>query len=66
MPRHKIKEHIKGRGDQGSEKQYQGQPERLRAMSKQDLYQRARKADLPGRSRMNKEQLVRELAKREK
>jgi len=58
----KVEEHVKGKGRKGTEKQYQGKPEGLRAKSKKELYEMARKQDIPNRSKMKKEDLVKELA----
>ena len=61
IARHKIMEHVKGEGDTGTEKQYEGKPEKLRSKTKKELYRKARKKDVQGRSKMNKEQLVHKL-----
>lgn len=57
----KVKEHVEGRGDVGSEKQYQGKPEGLRSKSKEELYEMAKKKGLEGISKMDKEELVQHL-----
>ncbi len=62
VPRSKVERHVKGKGNVGSEKQYQEEPEGLRAKTKEELYEMARKKDLSGRSKMNKEELVKKLA----
>jgi len=62
VPESKVKNHVKGKGKSGSEKQYQGKPEGLRAKSKKELYEMARNHNISGRSKMTKEELVQELA----
>ena len=57
----KVEEHVKGKGNAGSEKQYEGKPENLRAKSKNELYEMAKKQNISGRSKMKKEELVKEL-----
>lgn len=57
----KIREHIHGKGDRGGEKQYKGEPERLREKTREELYDRAKRKGIEGRSRMNKEELVQHL-----
>jgi len=57
----KVEEHVKGEGKKGTEKQYQDKPEGLRAKSKDELYEMAKKEDIPNRSSMDKEELVKEL-----
>ena len=59
----KVKAHVKGKGNQGSEKQYRGKKEGLRNKTKEQLYQMARRQKLEGRSQMNKEELVNALEK---
>lgn len=61
IAKNKIKEHIEGKGDTGTEKQYEGKPEKLRSKTKKELYRKARKKDIEGRSKMDKEELVQEL-----
>ena len=57
----KVDKHVKGKGDVGTEKQYQGKPERLRSKTKNELYEMAKKEDIPNRSKMKKEELVKPL-----
>lgn len=54
----KVKEHVEGEGDKGTEKQYQDKAEGLRTKSKQELYKKAKKQNIRNRSKMNKEELV--------
>lgn len=57
----KVKEHVEGKGDVGTEKQYQGKAENLRSKSKNELYEMAKKQGVEGRSKMDKEELVQHL-----
>ena len=57
----KVLEHVKGKGNRGSEKQYQGEKEGLRNKTKDELYKLAKKHDIPNRSKMDKEELVKKL-----
>lgn len=57
----KVKEHVEGKGNVGHEKQYQDKPEGLRAKSKEELYEEAKKEGIEGRSKMDKEELVQHL-----
>lgn len=43
VPKDKVKEHVEGTGNVGTEKQYQDKPEGLRAKSKSELYEEAKK-----------------------
>ena len=61
LPEDKVLEHVKGKGNKGSEKQYKGKKEDLRDRSKDELYDLAKKHDVQGRSKMDKEELVKEL-----
>lgn len=61
IPKSKIREHIEGKGNKGSEKQYKGEPEKLRSKTKEELYDRAQKEKIKGRSKMDKEELVQHL-----
>ena len=61
VPRDKVKEHVEGKGNVGNEKQYQDKPEGLRAKNKGELYEEAKKEDIKGRSKMDKEELVQHL-----
>jgi len=63
LPARKVEEHVKGRGDTGTEKQYRQKPEGLRAKSRKELYEMAKARDISGRTSMKKEELVQELAK---
>jgi hypothetical protein len=65
IPKDIVKEHVEGKGEVGSEKKYEGQPENLRSMSKEELYDKAKEQDISGRSRMNKEDLVQHLRDKE-
>jgi hypothetical protein len=60
-----VKGHVEGKGNVGSEKQYEGQPENLRSLSKKELSEKAREQDISGRSKMNKEELVQRLKDKE-
>ncbi|MGK7397832.1 MAG: Rho termination factor N-terminal domain-containing protein [Candidatus Cyclobacteriaceae bacterium M3_2C_046] len=62
VSRSKVEKHVKGDGNVGSEKQYQGKPERLRTKSKKELYKMAQDQQIEGMSKMNKEELVQKLA----
>lgn len=61
VPKNKVKEHVEGKGDAGTEKQYQDEPEGLRAKNKSELYEEAKKQGIEGRSKMDKEELVQHL-----
>ena len=60
---------MKGPGDKGSEKQDQDKgknkgdknEQRLSDMTKKELYEKAKELDVPGRSRMNKDELKKHL-----
>lgn len=56
-----IKEHIEGKGNKGTEKQYEDKPEGLRAKTKEELYEKAKEEEVEGRSKMDKEELVKNL-----
>lgn len=58
IPQRKVKEHVEGKGDTGSEKQYQNKAEGLKTKSKDELYKMAKKEDIKGHSQMRKEELV--------
>lgn len=58
LPKGKVMEHVKGKGDKGTEKQYAGKKEGLRAKTKEELYELAKKHEIQGRSKMKKEDLV--------
>lgn len=64
IPEKVVREHVEGKGDTGSEKQYQGKAEHLRTKTVEELQQMAKERNLPGRSRMNKEELVKQLENR--
>lgn len=57
----KVEKHVKGKGNTGSEKQYKGKPEGLRSKTKNELYEMAKKENISGRSKMNKEELIKKL-----
>lgn len=57
----KVKEHVKGKGDKGSEKQYSGEKERLKTRTKDELYEMAKKKEIKGRSKMTKQELIKSL-----
>ena len=59
----KVLEHVKGKGDKGSEKQYQGQKEGLKEKTKEELYDLAKKHDIEGRSKMDKDELAKKINK---
>ncbi len=59
----KVQEHVKGKGNKGSEKQYEGQKEGLRKKTKEELYEMAKKKRIEGRSKMKKKELVEALEK---
>lgn len=64
IPQKKVEEHVKGKGNKGSEKQYEDKPEGLRAKSKNELYDIAKKEGIRGRSKMEKKELVKEVSKK--
>lgn len=57
----KIREHIEGKGDKGTEKKYEDKPEGLRAKTKKELYEKAKEEGIEDRSKMKKEELVQHL-----
>ena len=57
----KVMDHVKGRGNKGDEKQYEGKEEGLRNKSKKELEQKAKEEGISGRSKMKKGELVDEL-----
>ena len=61
LSKDKVMEHVKGKGNKGSEKQYQDKPEGLRNKTKEELYHLAQKHDIEGRSKMDKNELVNKL-----
>lgn len=61
LPKNKVMDHVKGKGDKGTEKQYADKKEGLRARTKEELYDLARKHDIEDRSKMKKEELVSKL-----
>ncbi len=61
IPKEKVKEHVKGKGNKGSEEQYEGKKEGLRNKTKEELYDKAQKQDIEGRSKMDKEELIKKL-----
>lgn len=66
IPKDKVKEHVKGKGNKGSEKQYEDKQEGLRSRSKEELYKEAKKEGIEGRSKMDKEDLIKKLQEDEK
>ena len=60
-----VEEHIKGKEGEAPDKQYRrrsrGKPVDLKSKSRNELYNLAKKRNVPGRSKMKKEQLIREL-----
>jgi hypothetical protein len=61
LPASKVEEHVKGKGNKGSEKQYEGKKEGLRKKSKEELYEMAKQKNISGRSKMKKKGLVEAL-----
>lgn len=61
IPKDKVKEHVKGKGNKGSEEQYEGKKEGLRNKTKEELYDKAQEQDIEGRSKMDKEELIKKL-----
>ena len=61
IPKDKVKEHVKGKGNKGSEEQYEGKKEGLREKSKEELYDKAKKEGIEGRSKMDKEELIKKI-----
>ncbi len=61
LPREKVMEHVKGKGNKGNEKQYSDKKEGLRAKTKEELYDLAQKHNVEGRSKMAKEELIKKL-----
>lgn len=61
IPKDKVKEHVKGKGNKGSEEQYEGKEEGLRNKTKEELYHKAQKQDIEGRSKMDREELIKKL-----
>ena len=57
----KVMEHVKGKGNKGSEEQYEGKAEGLRNKTKEELYDLAQKHHIDGRSKMDKNELVKKL-----
>lgn len=66
----KVEYHVKGSGDKGSEKQYHqgeqdsgsdGSKQDLSDMTKEELYEKAKKQDIRGRSKMDKQELKKHL-----
>lgn len=63
IPQQKVIDHVKGSGDKGSLKKYEKSPEGLRNKTKEELYELAKQQNLKGRSKMDKQSLVRKLSK---
>ena len=61
VSRDTVMEHVKGKGNKGSEEQYEGKEEGLRNKNKDELYDLAQKHDIEGRSDMDKDQLIEAL-----
>lgn len=57
----KVKEHVKGKGNKGSEEQYSGKKEGLKTKTKEELYEMAKKRNVRGRSKMKKQELIEKL-----
>lgn len=64
----KVEEHVKGRGNKGSEKQYKDEEQNkprsagdLENKSVEELQEMARKKNIEGRSNMNKDELIKKL-----
>ncbi|MCC9136935.1 hypothetical protein ACFSKU_05205 [Pontibacter silvestris] len=64
----KVEYHVKGSGDKGSEKQYQdnkssatSNKQDLSDLTKKDLYEKAKKQHVTGRSKMSKKELIQHL-----
>lgn len=66
LSKSKVEEHVKGKGNKGNEKQFSDKKEGLRAKTKEELYDLAQKHDIQDRSKMDKEELVKELEKVQK
>lgn len=64
IPKSKVRDHVEGKGDKGSEKQYSDKPEGLRNKTKEELYNLAQEQKIEGRSKMNKEELIKNLAQK--
>lgn len=61
LSKNKVMEHVKGKGNKGGEKQYEGKKEGLRNKSKDQLYEMAKKEGVEGRSKLEKEELIKKL-----
>ena len=57
----KVKEHVKGKGNKGTEQQYSGKKEGLKTKTKEELYEMAKKRNVRGRSKMKKQELIKKL-----
>ena len=57
----KVEEHVKGKGNKGSEEQYAGKKEGLRNKSKEELYDKAKEEGVQGRSKMTKDELIKKI-----
>lgn len=57
----KVKEHVKGEGNKGSEEQYSRKKEGLKTKTKEELYEMAKKRNVRGRSKMDKKELIQNL-----
>lgn len=59
-----VEYHVKGPGDKGSEKKYQESSSKKHSLSdltKGELYEEAKKKQIPGRSKMSKKELLEHL-----
>lgn len=63
IPKDKVMDHVRGKGNKGGEKQYSEEPEGLRKKTKEELYDLAQEKKIEGRSKMDKEELVNKLKK---
>lgn len=61
LSKEKVLNHLKGKGNKGDEKQYEGESENLRDKTKKELYELAKKKKIKGRSKMDKGELVKNL-----
>lgn len=61
LSKSKVLEHVKGKGNKGDEEKYEGKIEGLRSKTKEELYDLAQKHDIKDRSKMDKEELVKNI-----
>lgn len=64
LSKEKVRNHVKGKGNKGDEEQYEGKAESLRNKTKEELYDMAQKKDIQGRSKMDKDELVKNLSEK--